>query len=110
MKNLFLSTLTLLLLSACIQDDRPGGGPNVEPPVGGLELTSLATQDGSQQLTFYNVATINVRAAREMLPLSALRLRRYAVSTTRRTARFTVWECCKRVMRRRGARSTPSTL
>ncbi len=70
MKNLFLSTLTLLLLSACVQDDGPGGGSNVEPPVGGLEFTSLATQDGSQQLTFFNVATMNVRAAREVLPLS----------------------------------------
>jgi len=69
-KNLLLSTLTLLLLSACVQDDGPGGVPNVEPPVGGLELTSLATQDGSQQLTFYNVTTMNVRAAREVLPLS----------------------------------------
>ncbi len=70
MKKFLLSSLSLLLLSACVQDDIPGGGSNVDRPVGGFELTSLATQDGSQQLTFYNVTTINVRAAREVLPLS----------------------------------------
>ena len=70
MKKLLLSSLSLLFLSACVQDDGPGGGSNVDRPVGGLELTSLATQDGSQQLTFFNVATMNVRAAREVLPLA----------------------------------------
>ncbi len=60
----------MLLLSACVQDDGPGGGSNVEPPVGGLELTSLATQGGNQQLIFFNVNTINVPAAREVLSLS----------------------------------------
>ncbi len=70
MKKLLLSSLSLLLLSACVQDDGPGGGPNVDRPVGGLELTSLATQGGKQQLTFFNVTTMSVPAAREVLSLS----------------------------------------
>ena len=44
-----------LLLSACVQDTVPGG-PVVEPPEGSLELTSLATEGGAQQLTFFNGA------------------------------------------------------
>lgn len=70
MKKLILSSLSLLLLSACVQDDGPGGGSNVNRPVGGLELTSLATQGGKQQLTFFKVNTMNVPAAREVLSLS----------------------------------------
>ncbi len=69
MKKSLLVSLFLLLLSACIQNSGPGGGSNVDRPVGGRELTSLATQDGSQQLTFFNVATMNLSAAREVLPL-----------------------------------------
>jgi hypothetical protein len=68
-KSLFVS-LFLLLLSACVQDTGPSGGSNVEPPEGGLELTSLATEGGVQQLTFFNVATMNLPGTRAVLPIT----------------------------------------
>lgn len=73
-----------LLLSACVQDTVPGG-PVVEPPEGGLELTSLATEGGAQQLTFFNVAAMNQPGARAVLsitgtPPEALRSIDYAPS------------------------------
>ena len=58
-----------LLLSACVQDTVPGG-PVVEPPEGSLELTSLATEGGAQQLTFFNVATMNQPGTRRVLPIT----------------------------------------
>lgn len=66
-KPLLVSLSVLLLLSACVRDTEPGDDPK---PVGGLELTALATQDGLQQLTFFNVATMNVPVARAVLPVT----------------------------------------
>ena len=87
MKKFMIVSLSLLMLSACVQGPGPGGGSNGARPVGGLELTSLATQDGSQQLTFFNVATMNVPAARDVLsltgaPAEALRSIDYAPNST----------------------------
>ena len=87
MKKSVIVSLSLLCLSACVQGPGPGGGSNVDRPVGGLELTSLATQNGTQQLTFFNVATMNVPAAREVLsltgaPAEALRSIDYAPDGT----------------------------
>ncbi len=58
-----------LLLSACVQDPGPGDG-GLTPSPDGLELTSLATQGGMQQLTFFNVATMNLPGMREVLPIT----------------------------------------
>jgi len=82
----FLFVSLLLLLSACVQDTIPGG-PNVEPPEGGLELTSLATEGGVQQLTFFNVGTMNLPGTRAVLsitgtPPEALRSIDYAPDGT----------------------------
>lgn len=66
-KTLYVNLL--LLLSACVQNTGPGG-PVVEPPEGGLELTSLATEGGVQQLTFFNVATMNLPGTRAVLPIT----------------------------------------
>lgn len=68
MKKSFLVSLLLLLLSACVQDTVPAG-PDVQP-VEGLELTSLATEGGAQQLTFFNVATKNQPGTRAVLPVT----------------------------------------
>lgn len=86
MKQSVFVVLFLLLLSACVQDTVPGG-PVVEPPEGGLELTSLATEGGVQQLTFFNVATMNQPGTRAVLPITgtppeALRSIDYAPSGT----------------------------
>ena len=64
-----VSAILVLLLSACVQDTVPGG-PVVEPPERGLELTSLATEGGVQQLTFFNVATMNRPGTRAVLPIT----------------------------------------
>jgi len=69
MKQSVFAVLFLLLLSACVQDTVPGG-PVVEPPEGSLELTSLATEGGVQQLTFFNVATMNQPGTRAVLPIT----------------------------------------
>jgi hypothetical protein len=69
MKKSFLASLLALLLSACVQDTVPGG-PVVEPPEGSLELTSLATEGEVQQLTFFNVATMNQPGTRAVLPIT----------------------------------------
>ena len=66
-KTLFVSVL--LLLSACVQNTGPAG-PVVGPPEGGLELTSLATEGGVQQLTFFGVATMNLPGTRAVLPIT----------------------------------------
>lgn len=65
----FVFAVLFLLLSACVQNTVPGG-PVVEPPEGGLELTSLATEGGVQQLTFFNVATMNLPGTRTVLPIT----------------------------------------
>ena len=67
MKQSVFAVLFLLLLSACVQDTVR---PVVEPPEGSLELTSLATEGGAQQLTFFNVATMNQPGARAVLPIT----------------------------------------
>lgn len=59
----------LLLLNACVQSTG-SAGPVVEPPEGGLELTSLATEGGVQQLTLFNVATMNLPGTRAVLPIT----------------------------------------
>lgn len=66
-KTLFVSVL--LLLSACVQHTGPAG-PVVEPPEGGLELTALATEGGVQQLTFFDVTTMNLPGTRAVLPIT----------------------------------------
>ena len=86
MKQSVFVGLFLLLLSACVQDTVPGG-PVVEPPEGSLELTSLATERGVQQLTFFNVATMNQPGTRAVLPITgtppeALRSIDYAPTST----------------------------
>jgi len=82
-KQLLPVSLTLLLLSACVQ----GPGTGTPPPATGLELTSLATEGGTQRLTFFNVATLSNPGAREVLaitgtPPEALRSIDYAPSGT----------------------------
>ena len=67
-KTLLVSLL--LLLSACTRDTGRGSGPNGERPQGGLELTALATEGGVQQLTFFNVATINLPGTRAVLSIT----------------------------------------
>lgn len=69
MKKSLLISLSSLLLSACVQGTVPGR-PDVELPKGGLELTSLATEGGVQQLTFFNVAVMNAPATRAVLPIT----------------------------------------
>lgn len=69
-KFLFVGLFMFLFLSACVRDSEPGDGADVDRPAGGLELTALATRDGGQQLTFFNVATMNVPAARAVLPVT----------------------------------------
>ncbi|MCP3033610.1 hypothetical protein LF817_20085, partial [Halobacillus sp. A1] len=60
-----------LVLSACVQNTVPGG-PVVESPEGGLELTSLATEGEVQQLTFFNVASMNRPGTRVLLPITGI--------------------------------------
>jgi hypothetical protein len=70
MKKSMFVCLALLLLTACMQDTQPGSRPNDKPPQGSLELTSLATLGGLQQLTFFNVATMNLPGMRAVLPIT----------------------------------------
>ena len=83
MRKLLPVSLTLLILSACVQTPNTG----TPPPATGLELTSLAPEGGTQRLTFFNVATLSIPGAREVLaitgtPPEALRSIDYAPTGT----------------------------